>query len=282
MTNAESREREVPAGLTYPATTVSMVIPAMNEEANISYVLGRIPDFVDEVILVDGDSIDDTVPLARSLLPDIKVVTQDEPGKGAAVCAGIAAATSDVVIMLDADGSMDPAEAVYFHALHMAGFDVVKGSRFMSGADSTDITLIRRWGNRGLMTLTNLLYRQRFTDLCYGYVSIRRSACQALALEATGFEIEAEIVTKAARAGLRITEVPSFERPRISGVSNLDAFRDGFRILRTLLVSRLGRAARPTRSTEPIPLVVDLTHATTDEVISPTTSTPSPADDARS
>src|SRR5579871_2108700 len=101
-----------PAG-TAPAAmvaSVSVVIPALNEAANLPHVLTRIPTFVDEVVLVDGRSIDDTVEVARRLRPDIRVVVQDGHGKGNALACGFAAATGDIIVMLDADGSTDPDE----------------------------------------------------------------------------------------------------------------------------------------------------------------------------
>lgn len=218
--------------------TITLVIPAKNEELNIGAVLSRVPEVVDEVVLVDANSTDDTVALARRLRPDIVVVYDDEPGKGAALRAGFRAATSDYVVIIDADGSMDPQEVGRYVTLLASGYDLVKGSRFMSGGGSTDITLLRSLGNRALVVLTNLMFRQRFTDLCYGYLAFDRVRMQQLGLNSSGFEIEAEIITKSAMNGLRITEVASFETPRLSGSSNLHALRDGVRILRTLFRER--------------------------------------------
>jgi hypothetical protein len=126
--------------------------------------------------------------------------------------------------------------------------DLVKGSRFMAGGASTDITTLRRLGNRGLLALTNIIYGTRFTDLCYGFCAFRRSALSALALSASGFEIETELIVHATMAGLRISEVPSVESPRRYGQSNLRTFRDGRRVLWTLLRERAASrhlSARP-------------------------------------
>lgn len=218
--------------------TVTLVIPAKNEAMNIATVLARIPDVVDEVVLVDANSTDETVALACSLRPDIVVVYDDEPGKGAALRTGFRAATSDYIVIIDADGSMNPQEIVRYVSLLASGYDLVKGSRFMSGGGSTDITIIRALGNRGFVMLSNLMFRRRFTDLCYGYLAFDRHRMQALGLTSTGFEIEAEIIAKSAMNGFRITEVPTFETPRLNGVSNLHALRDGIRILRTLFRER--------------------------------------------
>jgi len=223
---------------------VSVVIPAKNEAANISWVLQRIPPMVHEVVLVDGHSTDSTVEVATHLRPDIVVVHEERRGKGAALQAGFAAATGDIVVMLDADGSMHPGEIIRYTAMLLSGFDFVKGSRFMPGGGSSDITRVRRLGHRGLLGLANFIYRTRYTDLCYGYCAFRRTALNQLALSADGFEIETQLVLHAGMAGLRISEVPSFESPRRFGQSNLRTFRDGQRVLWTLLRAR-SAFARP-------------------------------------
>jgi len=227
---------------------VSLVVPALNEARNISWVLERIPDLVDEVILVDGSSTDDTVAVSRAIRPDIRVVGQDRPGKGAALRAGFAAARGEVIVMIDADRSMDPEEIERYVDQVRAGYDLVKGSRFMDSGGTEDMEAIRRWGNGVLNGLVNVLYRADFTDLCYGYVALRRDRLTDLALRADGFEIETEIVVRALRAGLKVTEVPSFESPRAFGESNLNTWRDGQRVLRTLLRHRFARASSSRRS----------------------------------
>jgi glycosyltransferase involved in cell wall biosynthesis len=222
------------------AKTVSVVIPALNEERNIGWVLGRLPDCVDEVLVVDGRSTDRTIEVARAIRPDTRIVAEKAPGKGAALRAGLTQARGDHVVMLDADGSMEPGEIDRYLARLEEGFDVVKGSRFLRGGGTTDISRLRAMGNFGLLTLANLMYGCRFTELCYGFMGFKRSAIPLLRLTATGFEIETQIVTHALRAGLRVAEVPSFEAARRSGESNLRTFRDGSRVLHELLRARLG------------------------------------------
>ena len=215
--------------------TISVVIPTKNEARNIAWVLERIPAWIDEVVLVDGQSIDGTIEAAKRVRPDIVVVEQRSHGKGLALQAGFAAATGDIIVMLDADGSMHPAEIDRYVALLASGFDFVKGSRFMAGASSVDITWLRRIGNSCLLYLTNAMYGTRFTDLCYGYCAFRREFLDRLALTAAGFEIESQLIARACINQLRITEVPSLELSRRHGESNLRTFRDGRRVLWTLL-----------------------------------------------
>lgn len=231
------RERDRVA---HEGATVSVVIPAKNEALNLPWVLERLPDVVDEVIVVDGISTDGTAMVARHCRPDVRII-DSPPGKGAAVRAGFAAATGDVVVMLDADGSMDPGEIVDFVAAINAGADLAKGSRQLDGGGSADFTQFRAVGNHALLLATNLLFGTRFTELCYGYMALRRTAIESLRLVSDGFEIETEIVARAARQGLAIREVPSFEYPRRAGLSNLNAVRDGLRIVRTLVQVRVGR-----------------------------------------
>jgi len=220
---------------------VSLVVPAMNEGRNIAWVLERVPSMVDEVILVDGNSTDDTVAVARAAYPGVVVVTQKGRGKGDALRAGFAAARGEYVVMIDADGSMEPSEIPAYVEKLREGHDLVKGSRFMAGGGSSDITMLRDLGNRGLMGLVNVLYGARFTDLCYGYCAFRHRALTTLQLDADGFEIETQIAVRALNADISIGEVPSFESPRLTGESNLNTFRDGQRVLRTLLRERFTR-----------------------------------------
>jgi len=222
---------------------VSVIIPALNEARNLEHVFAALPAGLHEVILVDGHSTDGTPDTARQLMPGIRIVNQTRKGKGNALACGFAAATGDIIVMIDADGSTDPAEIpAYINAL-TSGADFAKGSRFAPGAGSADITPLRRLGNKALGLIVNTMYRTRYTDLCYGYNAFWATAVPAFGLQAEGtgrvwgdgFEIETLINLRAAAAGLTITEVPSYEHARIHGESNLNTLRDGRRVLRTIL-----------------------------------------------
>jgi glycosyltransferase involved in cell wall biosynthesis len=189
---------------------------------------------VDEVLLVDGHSTDGTPEVARSLLPAIRIVEQEGKGKGAALRSGFAAATGDIIVMLDADGSMDPAEIHAYVGQLLAGADFVKGSRFMQGGGTSDMTALRRAGNWGLTQLVRGLFGGRFSDLCYGYAAFWVRVLPTLALTADGFEIETEMNLRALQAKLRVAEVASFEADRIHGESNLRTFPDGWRVLKAI------------------------------------------------
>lgn len=224
--------------------SVSIVIPAKNEARNLPYVLSRIPDWVEEVILVDGNSTDNTVEVAQSLRPDIRIVGQDRKGKGAALRNGFAACQGDIVVMIDADGSMDPAEIPAYVGALLAGADFVKGSRFMQGGKTDDMEWYRRFGNWCFVKLVTLRFGGRFSDLCYGYIGFWRKALTRLSLEKDdGFEIETSMNVQALCSGLVVHEVPSIEAPRLHGVSNLRTIPDGWRVLRTIIRLGLRRTA---------------------------------------
>jgi len=223
--------------------TVSVVIPTIDEAANLPHVLPRIPLWVDEVIIVDSNSTDGTVEVARQLMPNVVVLQQARLGKGAALRSGFAAAQGDIIVTLDADGSTDPAEIPAFVGALLAGADFVKGSRFAQGGGTDDMEWYRRLGNWGLLQLVRLRFGGRFTDLCYGYNAFWRHVLPYMDLSnSSGFEIETSMNIQALRAGLTVCEVASLELRRLNGDSKLRTFPDGWRVLRTIV--RLG-SSRP-------------------------------------
>ncbi len=242
-----------------PLPSVSVIVPALNEARNIPHVFERIAKDIHEVILVDGFSVDGTVAVAREHRPDVRVLRQTRMGKGNAVACGVAAATGEIVALVDADGSADPAEIPRFVEALLAGADFAKGSRFLDGGGSSDITRLRTFGNYLLTAVFNMHYGRNYTDLCYGFNVFWRHHAPVIGLDATspaptagdgrlwgdGFEVETLIHVRVAKAGLVVAEVPSFEHPRIHGVSNLNAFRDGRRVLHTILTERRQPLTQP-------------------------------------
>ena len=228
---------------------VSVVIPTLNEARNLPHVFAKLPPGLHEVIIVDGRSVDDTVVVARRLRPDVRIVRQNRSGKGNALACGFAAATGDIIAMVDADGSADPGEIPRFVRALMDGADFAKGTRFAAGGASCDITRLRRLGNRMLSGLVNTLCRTKYSDLCYGYNAFWRRHVPVFGLIVEsdipvgsgaklwgdGFEVETLINIRIAQADLTVTEVPSYEHERIHGVSNLNAASDGWRVLRTII-----------------------------------------------
>ena len=230
---------------------VSLIVPVKNEAPTIEWLLNQIPPDISEIIVVDGNSHDKTVELARGHQRVSRVIVQRSKGKGAALSAGFAIATGELVAIIDADGSMKPSELSKYIE-KFPEYDVVKGSRYLQSGGSTDLTFVRSLGNRLLTRLANLLFDQSWTDMAYGYAVFKRSVLDELALTdydklgsilghksyGQGFEIETLMFTRAARRKMKIIEVPSFEENRIAGSSNLRAMRDGFRVLIALFVER--------------------------------------------
>ena len=228
---------------------ISVVVPALNEAENLVHVLPKIPSWVSEVILVDGRSTDGTVEVARALCPHVVIVAQNGRGKGNALRAGFEAATGDIIVMIDADGSTDPSEIPAFVDCLLHGADFAKGSRFLEHARSgtADMPLLRKLGNWGFVAAVRLFFGGRYTDLCYGYNAFWASALPHLKLDADGFEIETLMNIRALRAGLNVEEVPSFEYERVHGVGRLQTFPDGWRVLKTILKEfARSLSARPT------------------------------------
>ena len=232
--------------------SVSLIIPAMNESATLTSIIDSVPTYVDEIIVIDGRSKDNTFEIASNHPRVNKVLRQRSRGKGAALSLGFAVATCDLVAIIDADGSMDPAELKKFLNMFPQA-EIVKGSRSKKlGGTSADLTIFRDLGNRVLTKLCNVWFKENWTDLAYGYAVVERKALGKLGLSSydemgsvfghksygQGFEIEALIFCRSSKWGFRVLEVASAEHRRISGSSNLRAIRDGFRVLSAIIIEK--------------------------------------------
>jgi len=221
------------------APRVSVIIAALDEEDSLPLVLRRLPGGLFEVILVDGESGDRTVEVALAARPDIRIIRQPGCGKGNALRAGFQAASGDILVAMDADGSTNPAEIPAFVGQLLSGADYVKGSRFIPGGGTADMTFTRKMGNLGLMWLVMVLFGIRYTDLNYGFTGFWRRELDRLDLQSEGFEIETEMNLRAAVIGLRVVEVASFERLRIGGEAHLVPLKDGWRVLKEIVKQRV-------------------------------------------
>jgi CheY-like chemotaxis protein len=233
--------------------TVSVVIPTLNEDENLPFVLPYLPmEWIDEVVLVDGRSTDRTIQVALELMPSISVVLEPRLGKGAALRAGYQSSSGDIIIVMDADGSNDPREIPRFVTALMEGSDFVKGSRFARGGGTTDMPRLRYFGNKFFVSLVNLFFNVHFSDLCYGYHAFWRYCLDDLYLEdVDGFEIDTAVYIRALCQHMRVTEVPSFEGYRFRGIGKLRTFPDGLRVLKTILGETIRNLRSPNRSFYP-------------------------------
>jgi glycosyltransferase involved in cell wall biosynthesis len=231
----------LPAG----APTVSVVVPTLNEAANLAHVFAVIPADVHEILVVDGHSTDDTVAVARLLRPDVRIVLQNGKGKGNALACGFAASTGEIIVMMDADGSTNPREIPAFVQTLMDGADFAKGTRFGHGGGSSDITWHRDIGNKVLNGIVNVLFGTEYTDLCYGYNAFWARCLKHMQIDCDGFEVETLMNVRIARSGMKIQEVGSHELERMYGESKLHPTRDGLRVLRTILTERMRAQPEP-------------------------------------
>lgn len=220
------------------ASEIGIVIPTRNEEGNLGDVLGELREIgYENVLVIDGDSEDRTREIAKEY--GVRVVFQEGNGKGSAIrqVFNNGYVDADAVLLMDADGSMRASEIPSFLEALASGADIVKGSRFMKDGYTYDMNLLRRFGNFIFLSLVNLFWSTRYTDICYGFGVFTKDAVKEIApvLKSANFEIETEIFIKAKKLGLKVVEVPSVELRRKCGKSNLNAFRDGFRILRTII-----------------------------------------------
>jgi glycosyltransferase involved in cell wall biosynthesis len=232
--------------------SISLVIPALNEADGLIHLLPRVPRLVSELIVVDGGSTDGTVRIVREIRPDATVLRQSGKGKGDALKCGIAEARGEIIVTMDADGSMNPEDIPRFVASLLAGHDFVKGSRMLAGGGSADFTRLRRAGNSALTRVGNIIFGSSYTDITFGFNAYWRPTIMHLGELADGFEFEIQAALRAASVGMRTAEVATHEPARVGGVSKLNPLTDGLAILRIILCEasprkgmKLGAAAAP-------------------------------------
>lgn len=215
---------------------ITLIIPALNEEGCIGQVLKEVPGgVVDEIIVVDGHSTDNTIAEARQALGQRgKIITQTRKGFGGALYDGIDETRKDIVVIMDADGSQNPLDISKLLARYSEN-TVVMASRYAKGGKSDDDTPIRRIGNWFFTKLINLIHGTNVTDSLYFFFAISRDDFKKLDLQSHDYGICIEFLVKAKRVGLHFEEVPAIERKRLAGESKVNAFRDGLKILRMIL-----------------------------------------------
>lgn len=216
--------------------SVTVLICTLNEGKNLPHFLLKIPRWVDEILLVDGHSIDNTVEVAKEIRPEIKVLYQPDKGKGNALRYGMQQASGEIIVTLDADGSTDPEEIPKFIEPLLDGYDFAKGSRFLD--ERPIMSRLRRFGNWVLVTTVNILYGAKYTDLCSGYCAFWKKAIERVKLLSDGFEMEQEMNVKIKKAGLRVIEIPCADRGRLTGSSKVPIWKQGLKDLITIIRER--------------------------------------------
>ncbi len=206
--------------------TITVLICTLNEEENLPYVLPKIPEWVDEILLVDGHSTDNTIEVAKKTCPEIKVLYQPGKGKGDALKYGIEHASGDIIVTLDADGQTDPEDIRRFIEPLLNGYDFAKGARLAHGRPP-DMPWHRWFGNKVLATTCNILHGTRYTDVCSGYNAFWKKAINKINLSSNGFEMEQEMNVKVKKAGLKVIEVPCQDKGRVGGDSKVSDLKQG-------------------------------------------------------
>jgi glycosyltransferase involved in cell wall biosynthesis len=233
-------------GWQVPNPHVTVLIPTRNEADTIGELIDGLPRHFSnppQVLVVDKS--DDATPWV-AMMDGARVIRQYGRGKGNALRQILPAIESNIVLLMDGDGSMRPEEIPVFVQAMASGADIVKGSRFMRHGGSLDLSLLRRIGNLFFVLLVNLLWSTKYTDLCYGFMAFKKDALKKMAphLRSDDFEIETEICIKAKKLGLSVREVPSVELSRKAGSSKLSAIHDGIRILKTIMKELVMREPR--------------------------------------
>jgi len=224
------------------AKEVCVILPALNEEATIGMVIDEIPreeierrGYEVDILVIDNGSIDRTGEIARER--GAQVIVEPTRGKGMAIRAGFEALSCDFVFILDADYTYPATYIPEMLEVLEGGYDVVMGSRLKGQMSEGAMSNLNLAGNRLLALMTNILYGTRISDPCTGCWGLSGKALRQLKLDATGFDIEANMLTEVAMNGCRITEIPISYRRR-STPPKLKSLRDGFKIGKMLVSNR--------------------------------------------
>ena len=201
---------------------VSVIVPTRNEGVNLRPVLEVAAPFADELLVVDGHSRDNTRQIAEEM--GATVVLDNGKGKGDAIRVGMARATGDVLVFVDADGSHDPRDIPALVQPIIDGHaDHISGSRMLGGSGELHATIqqfVRLFGSQIITLSINYTQNVRLTDCQNGFRAIRRDVALALDLQENITTIEQEMVIKTVRLGYRLGEVATHEYVRANGESN--------------------------------------------------------------
>ena len=226
----------------YKGQSITVIIPCLNEEQGIAQVLQKMPDFVDEVIVVDNNSTDQTSQVALSL--GAKVIREEVRGYGRSYKRGFANATSDLIVTLDGDHSY-PVDALSYllEAFLHLNVDFLNASRFPA-RDPAAMSFKNRIGNLVLSLAMSILYFRWVRDSQSGMWVLRRSILKHMRLESDGMAFSEEIKVEAIKnRQVRFGEIAILYSSRL-GETKLNPWRDGFHNLWFLVRKRFQSTGR--------------------------------------
>lgn len=208
---------------------VSLIIATFNEEESLGYVLDELKQFqLGEIIIVDGNSTDNTKTIASRY--DVKFIVQNKKGWGSAVKEGMDLASLPFVSYIDGDGSYNPKALKEMRSL-IINKDAIFCSRYKGGAKSPDDTPLRALGNKIFTKLVKLLFGPNISDALFFYPMFRKTILENVYLESNDFTLCLELPVRVHKNRLEYIEILSKERKRHAGVTKVNAFFDGLKIL---------------------------------------------------
>lgn len=215
----------------------SLIILTKNEIAGVKTLFEQIPfqDF-DEALAIDYKSSDGTPDFFRAR--GIKVIAQENPGRGAAMKLAAEIAEGDALIFFSPDGNENPRDCAKLKDLILAGNDMAVASRFLPGARNEEdgkLLKTRAWANRFFTACVRFFWGGNISDSINGFRAIKKSILERLDIDQTGFSVEFQMTIRALKNKLKIAEIPTIEGQRIGGQSTAYAIPTGFKVLSVLL-----------------------------------------------
>ena len=216
---------------------VSLIIATYNEEESLPFVLNEIKDYnFGEIIVVDGNSTDHTELVAKEY--GAIFIKQNDKGWGSAVMQGFSKSKSKFITYMDGDGSYNPTAILEMKSL-IENYDVIFSSRYKGGAKSPDDTFIRAVGNKLFTLLVQVLFKCKISDALFFYPLFRKEILEKINLSSQDFTLCLELPAVVHANDFKYKEILSLERERYAGVTKVNAFFDGFKILIGMFKLRL-------------------------------------------
>ncbi|ETR73647.1 MAG: glycosyl transferase family 2 [Candidatus Magnetoglobus multicellularis str. Araruama] len=221
----------------YKNNKISVIIPTKNEEATIEEIIIKCIPYADEIIVVDGHSIDKTRDIVKNL--NIQVILDNKKGKGAAIRHAIKFVSGDIIVFIDADGSHNPEEIPELiepilnnEADHVSGSRLIGGSSELHGGFDECFRLM---GSSFITACINWRFKVKLSESQNGFRAIKTDVIKKLGLTENITTIEQEMIMKTLKNGYRMAEIPTHENKRIAGYSKISLKKVWFRYVYTLI-----------------------------------------------